>query len=504
MENTQDIIKGYLNGGRYQNKSDPLADTDDEFDLDSLVDPLDDSFQIETVHVPTFPSPPTPHESPLRHHTKLRGSPVKLTRPSPRKEDFGKAEEEICSRFDHSEMLDTHKFVNKFPEHISSSKEFENYSLLLASSMDKLIKQLAAEKKRSRDLEAKLARHENDKFQAQVTKSDYDLLMGQFSELKEKHDQLLRRSQMNEDNDARLVRENKLLREKLIKYKKLYEDLRDRQVPAAEPSHIATRPQSAPRTNPGALREEQLPKRSVSADMYVPPKRQSGAETNAELDYQSEEQERSNVNQLGALVQRLAEFVNIHSATDPEQARSESGSHANPANNGPSVDPVPMAQGSVAHYASEEAKLPTNYSHIISELAHSVEQIGHDLHRINSTLLHTSKSRGLDPRQTRMDSSDKRLVDVNKHRSDGSFSERGAMPDFTNWPQTKTQLDERDLNSNRYGRSCTHNPRQCSACAKASTSAPSRPSLDSSAPDSDSLGGPTQALMGRYTWNRTI
>lgn len=233
-EGTQEIINGYLNGGLFRNEYSVFAD-DSDFDLDSLVDPLDDSVEVGRSASMVLTSPPTPQESPLKmHFDRLRGSP-----PKPRRSPYKVTVEDSPFTLDDIE-LETHKTVKNIPSYIPSSKEFEKYSALLASSTDKIVKQLSAERAKNKELQRKVAELQNERFDAKTRDSDYALLKRQYALLRQEKEQLQRKStQQSGQSDSLLVRENDLLRQKLIKYKSLYEASRAGQehAPRSEPLH---------------------------------------------------------------------------------------------------------------------------------------------------------------------------------------------------------------------------------------------------------------------------
>lgn len=488
MDSTQDIIKGYLDGGKYL-KSLTLSDSEDEYDIDSLVDPLDQTTDFGKFPV-NLPSPPTPHQSPLKAHlNKLRGSPVKTSRISPTKAREENIDLSFFSKYDDDELMDTHKHVNKVPENISSSKELEKYSLLLASSTEKIMKQLAAERRKTRELELRIANNENDKFQAQVTKQDYDLLKRQFVSLQEKSDQTLRKYREYEDDNIRLTRENLLLREKLIKYKKLYENSHD-----GRSTHISDRGQGAPADFEGQ-QEQQFKRRLL---------RSGSQEGNASILQSGEKAEDntlssrptkgSNLVDVESALQRLAELL-----VQTKQELLNSRRYLLPQTRLESPD-------------DGHAKLPGSkyheheYNEVLNGLVQSVEQIGKDLKHINSSLRREHQS--LPNREE--------IVDRDR---EGAFRNDASTlySDANHGSKYGKTLHSASRGEDLHGQSgsekaCLHFERPfsgCSACAKAYNKVSRPPSHstiknDSELEASSESEGNTQALMGRYLWNRTI
>lgn len=493
MDSTQDIIRCYLDGGKYR-KSLKLSDSEDEYDLDSLVDPLDQTSDFGKVPM-TLPSPPTPHQSPLKAHLKkLRGSPVKLTRPSPTKSQEEGIELSFFPKYDDDELMDTHKYVNKVPEYISTSKEFEKYSLLLASSTEKLMKQLNAEKSKNRELELRIASYDNNKFQEQVTKGDYDLLKRQFASLKEKTDQMLRKNREYENDSMRLTRENLLLREKLIKYKQLYERSRD----------------SRSTYNPDGLlgfsaqiegqHKQQFERHLLRSGS------QEGNPTVLKNDEIAEERRSSplptkdtNIDDAQSAIQRLAELL---LQSNNEQAQSSRYLEPHDRQESAANDPATM----------DERTIPAKYQEFqinqeLSRLVQSVEQISKDLEQIKSTV---RQEQELQPNRDRaVDQEGTLPSDVSTFHSvnDAGYSQKNIGA-YHNTPRGSEEMYAKSGLEN----DCPHSERpssSCSACAKVYQRISRSPShsttKNNSHLDSNSyLEGNTQSLMGRYMWNRTI
>lgn len=496
MDSTQDIIKGYLDGGKYL-KSQTLSDSEDEYDIDSLVDPLDQTTDFGK-HPVTLPSPPTPHQSPLKAHlNKLRESPVKTSRISPTKTREENIDLSFFSRYDDDELIDTHKHVNKVPENISSSKELERYSLLLASSTEKLMKQLAAERRKTRDLELRIANHENDKFQAQVTKQDYVLLKRQFAGLQEKSDQILRKYREYEDDNIRLTRENLLLREKLIKYKKLYENSQDgRSIHKSEGPQRALADFERPQEQ---QYKRQLPR---SGSQEINANMQQSGEKAEDNSLSPRPTKGSNLVDVESALQRLAELL---VKTKQElvysrryllpQTRLESPDDARPI-----VDEKLSESKYHEHHEHE-------YNQVLNGLVQSVDQIGMDLKQINFSLRQEHES--LPNREETVDRDREGAF-----RNDASTLQSGANYS-SKYGRTfhSTSRGDGDLHGKTGSEKvCLHSDRplsSCSACAKAYNKVSRPPSHstmknDSHLEASSQSEGNTQALMGRYMWNRTI
>lgn len=485
MENTQDIIAGYLSGGKYR------ADEDD-FDLDSLADPLDDSMEMHRAD--SFPSPPTPHESPLKTHLdKLRGSPVKMSR-SPLKAKL----EDTFSDFDAADVIETHKYVTGVPEYISSSKEFDRYSRLLASSTDKLMRQLSFEQRKNHALEAKLAAYQDEKFSAQVVQGDYDVLKRELADLQDKYDALEGKSRLFEDTNLRLERENLLLREKLIKYRKLYEDLRA----GSFRTHGSN---ERPRSSLEAV-HTQAPinsnMRSVSADARFPETkshtRKSIFDTALERDRADEYVPPvSNINADADVndVRHANEPIDMDVETALRHllhAISQKGNKANDLRS-ESVPPRETASPRVTTAASSKSsatiasksssgQLLDEYNQVLSILAHNVEQIGLDLKQINSTLKATEHPTTLNSLHSRQRETHAEYSPA-ESRGEYNLSSVGS-----------------GMGTNHHTHSQECSSQQCPACVAALSRLLSRPVSHSTAKDE----GHTQALMGQYMWNRTV
>lgn len=489
MDSTQDIIKGYLDGGKYR-KSLKLSDSEDEYDLDSLVDPLDQTSDFGKVPM-TLPSPPTPHQSPLKAHLKkLRGSPVKPTRLSPTKSQEEGTELNFFPKYDDDELMDTHKYVNKVPEYISTSKEFEKYSLLLASSTEKLMKQLNAEKSKNRELELRIASYDNNKFQEQVTKGDYDLLKLQFASLKEKIDQMLRKNREYEDVNMRLTRENLLLREKLIKYKQLYDCSRD--------SRSAYNPDGLLRFTSAieGQRKQQFEGHLLRSGS------QEGNPILLKNDEIAEERRSSqlptkdtNLDDAQSAIQRLAELL---LQSNREQAQSSRYLESHNRQESAPNDPATM----------DERTIPAKFQEFqinqeLSRLVQSVQQMSKDLEQIKSTVRQEHELQPNRDQEGNFPSDVPAFHSVN----DAKYSQEN-MRAYHNSPRGSEEMYTKSGLDN----ACPHSERpssSCSACAKVYQKISRSPSHSTTKNNShleshSYLEGNTQSLMGRYMWNRTI
>lgn len=141
----------------------------------------------------------------------------------------------------------THKAINSLPKPMTSSKEFENYQKLLHSSIEKLMKQLNSSEERNKrgeknlnDLNEKLVKVEienhqimkNDKI---ILKENEDLA-SRIKDLEQQNQKLISESNLTLHKNQKLsaansnfLNENRLLRQKLIKYKQLYDDLKKKE-----------------------------------------------------------------------------------------------------------------------------------------------------------------------------------------------------------------------------------------------------------------------------------
>lgn len=479
MESTQDIIRGYLSGNIHD-RSIPQSDTEDEYDLDLITDPLDDATGQTGGKGLMYSSPPTPHESPLKaHFGKLRGSPAKTR--TPLKSNTLLNENMTSPHYDDYRITDTHKIVKNVPEGIPSTKEFEKYSRLLTSSTDKLMKQLAAEKNKTQELERKLRNLESEKFLGQVMKSDYDVLNKQYMSLQEKHDAILTRSRQLEDDNNRLTRDNKLLREKLIKYKNLYEDLRDWQIPQATENIRPARSHSAPGISSGGNSggTEAVGRQSPFSELRNSPLRNVNATDNSgALPELKQQFENVDFERVQNLLEQLVQLVSKR----PASSGSESDTKPDDASAYRSKDRMLPSSVSPAFSAHHTTEFYDASGAALADLMQSVQHIGADLKSITA-LVQPSK----------IDSGDSQR----SNKSEVAAKHGNALKDNSQ-PHTKT--DERE--SVRNIRRCdTHNRRQCESCIAAEELL-RRPHSQSSA--KELLENNTEKLMGRYVWNRTI
>lgn len=482
MESTQDIIRGYLSGNLHD-RSIPHPDTEDEYDLDLITDPLDDTTGPPGGRGLMYSSPPTPNESPLKaHFGKLRGSPTKAK--TPLKPNTLLNEDMISPHYDDYGIADTHKIVKTVPQGISSSKEFEKYSRLLTSSTDRLMKQLAAEKDRTQELERKLRDLESEKFRGQVMKSDYDVMNKQYLSLQEKHDTILTRSRQLEEDNNRLTRDNKLLREKLIKYKNLYEDLRDRQISQPTDSIRPGRSHSAPGISSGgnSKEHEAVGKQIPFSELPNSPLRNVNATDNSgALPERKQQFENVDFERVHNLLEQFVHFVSKR----PSSSESESDTRSDNASAYRIKDrmlPTSVSPVSSAHHTTE---FHDASGAALADLMQSVQQIGADLKSI--TALVQSED------QNKINSGDSNRSD----KSEVAAKHGNALHDNSQ-PHTKTV--ERESVSN-IGRCDTHNRRQCEPCIAAEELL-RRPNSQSTA--KEFLENNTEKLMGRYIWNRTI
>ncbi|CUM66411.1 uncharacterized protein PRCAT00004075001 [Priceomyces carsonii] len=118
----------------------------------------------------------------------------------------------------------THRLINSVPSSISSSRENEHYLKLLRTSIDKLVKQLEATKKENAQLR-------NRKFESKnkVLESANKALARENEDLHDQNSQLRRKlEQRVPEENSQLLREKDLLRDKLAKYKKLFDEANEK------------------------------------------------------------------------------------------------------------------------------------------------------------------------------------------------------------------------------------------------------------------------------------
>lgn len=429
---TQELVDNYLTRKGY-------SDTDDELDLDLFLDPLDDPMDLIRG---TLSLPPTPHESPLKEHfNRLRGSPVKSVRPlrrspvknlnyvtTPRK---GRVKLDDYEDFliDNLDDLITHKTLEQ--NYVPSSREFEKYSTLLKSSTDKLMRQLQGEKAKNRQLEARLAAVESDNFRASVTQSDYNLLKKEYAALEAKNAKLEAELAL----EQKLKRDNLLLREKLAKYKKLYDELRSGQAPTvAWPKSLDSSSQSAEKVSVGV----QVGSSSVSEGSDQREESRSSRTSAASVPGERSKDSSSEV-QFESLVAILQQAFKMGQGEKAKSERAAPMEHEAPENK-EAKSVTRSESGPDASETPQRQIFPAEYGQQLAELAASVGRIGQEMKCVNATL---------------------------REAPGVSGAHTGKRP--------------------------------CSACSSvASKSRPVSESTQEPPPE------PTRALMGQYSWNRTV
>lgn len=252
METTKELIDGYLS---VRDDISLYSDIDDVSlpHLSSLYDLLDDdlieirrstSVQVESPEkrLPLKTSSPmrmTPFKSPYMEKVDHeRGSPrKKASRKSVldtlQNNDSYETIERNIDRFlkndilnddDRTELLikETHHLMQNVPASVMANKEGERYSQLLSDSIEKVTKMLdqqkAANMKQVRELE------KMSQYQLRL-ENEVVVLERSLAELKATVTQLQRKmAQKVPHMESKVMKENLLLREKLIKYKRLAEE----------------------------------------------------------------------------------------------------------------------------------------------------------------------------------------------------------------------------------------------------------------------------------------
>ncbi|OBA20796.1 hypothetical protein METBIDRAFT_12735 [Metschnikowia bicuspidata var. bicuspidata NRRL YB-4993] len=211
-------------------------------DFDPLDDPLDDTSDLKdaNTYLANVTLPPTPRDSPLKMDIeRLRGSPIKAARRQfrtprisrPAVENAGQPQETspvLMSGFD--EDFDP---LNVFQHDVvRDTKKLGGYQTLLLLSTDRLTQELYSERVRNGELQREIDALRREKNDVNRWKTDFDTLQKQNQSLRSRN--LSLELQMNNfqrnDKSDQLARENRLLRDKLLKYKNLYDALlRERQ-----------------------------------------------------------------------------------------------------------------------------------------------------------------------------------------------------------------------------------------------------------------------------------
>lgn len=348
---TQEIVNSYLAKKTY-------PETEDGLDIDDLLDLFDESIELGRAGSVAVLLPPTPYESPLKDHfNKLRGSPTKASRPL-RRSPAKTRPRSVLEELDDVSFLDNLELVRPSAA-AANGREFEKYTSMLASSTDKMVRELQAERAKNSELARRLAAVEGERFSARVTQSDHELLQREHAALQQQCAALqdkCARLEQQAGGGARLARENELLREKLAKYKRLYDAAR---VPGA-----------------GAPASEGLA-RSVEEDPH-------------------------DVQHALCAILAAARTIAAHSATQValqialDQPALRAPAHTqNTVAGGPSTVPGAAAPSGEAATgpAGEQPHVPEVVEPSIVEcvqhlahLAENVSQIGHEMAKVNATL----------------------------------------------------------------------------------------------------------------------
>lgn len=115
----------------------------------------------------------------------------------------------------------THKLIKLIPTNISSSAEFENYQKLLKSSTAKLVRRLRQEVDKNQVLTDKMSTLENRAKKQANLEVEVRSLRSANADLRRQNEELRQKDMLP---DPLVARDNELLRQKLAKYKGLYEE----------------------------------------------------------------------------------------------------------------------------------------------------------------------------------------------------------------------------------------------------------------------------------------
>lgn len=241
-DTTQDLVDMFSSGPSANNGLTPASayakrtfDDDKYLGIGTYADPLDDTTELRSNlgHFPGVTLPPTPKESPLKMNMdRLRGSPIKTPRRQFRtpKQSNPRISNELEIQ-ENSPFLATDFDVDFDPQTVldhgvvSGTKHLGGYQTLLLLSTDKLTRELHLERVRNGELEREVEALRRENFEANRMKTELESLKKQNDSLRSRNFSL--ELQVNNfqrhDKSEQLVKENKLLREKLLKYKNLYD-----------------------------------------------------------------------------------------------------------------------------------------------------------------------------------------------------------------------------------------------------------------------------------------
>ena len=477
MESTQEIISNYL--GRAH-----------DFDLDSLADPLDDPF--DAVEAPLL-SPPTPVErAPLTQLPLVaKGLAAKETagRALPRNQPL-----ETFSLWDDMSWRDTHRRVDGAA--VPSLKEFERYLALLASSTDKLVRQLGEVRAKNRELEARAAQLEAECARARESQGELALLR---VELAQSQEECSRHAQVERANKL-LVRENNLLREKLAKYKALYDEVKlqaQQGLPQKQslynqiPQHLHQQQNQVP------LQQNQVPQNQVPQNQtlhnQIPPFQ---ASQGVQIPHGQIPQGQIPQGQIPQNVQ-LPQSVQIpHGVQIPQVPQNEPQTLHNP---------NPPAPTYHEPHRSAPATVPSNADQPAAGQPQSTQSQSQRQPAAGQPQSTQSQSQ---PQPGLSGLSGQSQPDLSRQSQPGLS---GLGPDLAallrslQTPEllqlagyvAQISLEMQKVNLT-LARTCCHSKPPCSACSSASASR----GMDHSSPVAEL--GPTETLMGKYPWNRTV
>lgn len=466
LDETQDIVNAYLKP-RSSQEGQQRPFIEEQYDTDPLGDLLNIT-NLGKLALPSKNSSPFKISgSPLKSRgLRLSRSPVRGPHQSPRKvQDFQYAQKDIDADLEVNFDLDLASLADfeEYGEELVKLSANQNYSYLpdtrysqfISKSTLKLRQALLAEKRRAKQLEHSKAELELEISRLRRIEGEHNLLKTQMKE-SEKELEALRAKVKGRGipEDSVLLHENALLRQKLIKYKNLYENVTNGKKSPDEESEKTKNSLNAPARAVEKRQQAQQPSHGDSVD--------------------------GNLGQLGPLlVSLLAIFQSIQKRTaqDPETCDRRP-KESRPSSSG--LGTSESLPGLISHLSNETRSIANEEEPELGANEHEhqwradVPNHGKD----------EEKSRPLTHAVDVIDQIRREIHNINLTlRENVSFR-----------PAEERRLDYRSGGDKS----------SCSACSNAASRLSSRPNTSSTPKENEDGNDATRNLMGKYNWNRTL
>ncbi|KAM9913725.1 hypothetical protein OXX69_001301 [Metschnikowia pulcherrima] len=514
-DSTQELVARFSNGEWLENSSSTYTKT--PFGGDRLFpneDPLEDKTDMKKFPILTLP--PTPQHSPLKMDMdRLRGSPIKTPRrqfKAPRavpKTPFRDENEQPYSPLSIHELDESFDPLSAFDGNVvRDTKQLGGYQSLLSATADRLTHELHIERARTTDLKREVEALKEDKFDADRLKTDLDTLQKQNSNLRSRNLSLelqVNNLQRN-DKSEQLARENKLLKEKLLKYKKLYESVKAQAniaVPESRDQPHSKEPE--PSTNPSKPPNLQ----PQNKDFVQPQNQQHDVPVHSKVPVSDTSspavwQDARFIDQLKRIVQALdiqsqEELGKKRSSRPSVEARTAHGNDFAPANSPKRSFSANPPLASKEHVKTHLQPEPTN-EHEKPCKQQPRRPVSADEHRKPTEIsAKPTPVESTNPEELKNvlyalpDCKDQfaRLEQILNHIRDDLKRQQTSVTEKPDTPIPRNCVCARPNTASA--------AKTCPACSGISSGLLTRPHSESTPKEND-----TQALMGRYSWNRTL